>query len=67
MDIAAMLDALHTAYETLERPQISGLKTIHAKTAVDRTLQTEFDTVLSRISKEGRPEQQMPLLRSKVA
>jgi hypothetical protein len=50
MDITAMLDALNSAYETLERPQISGLKTIHAKTAVDRTLQAEFDAALSRIS-----------------
>ncbi len=54
MNLGQLMDTLRSAYEQLEHPQISGLKTIHQKNPVDSALQAEFDAVLSRIEKEGQ-------------
>jgi hypothetical protein len=54
MNIADLLDTLRSAYEQLDHPQMSGLKTVHQKTAVEAALKAEFDTALSRVDRDGR-------------
>jgi hypothetical protein len=67
MDIMEMLDRLRSAYDTLDHPDISGLKTIHQKTPVSAAIQAEFDAALSRIDREGRPARPYPQRPSKAA
>lgn len=68
MNLNQLMDTLRSAYEQLDHPQMSGLKTIHQKSPADSTLQAEFDAVLSRIEREGQPlEVKTGVPRRKVA